>query len=56
MVADPGDYSGEGEDALVSGLLQDPMAIPPDQTMCAKLLFGTLMGTPVLSATTGIGE
>lgn len=37
MVADPGDYSGEGEDALVASLLQDPVAIPQGQTMCAKL-------------------
>ncbi|GAB4815300.1 hypothetical protein N2152v2_002346 [Parachlorella kessleri] len=56
MVADPGDYSGTGEDTYFSALLASKQSVPPGDSMCAKLESGTLLGQPVAVAVTGIGE
>ena len=56
MVADPGDYSGTGEDKYFSSLLGDKNTVPLADSMCAKLSSGTLLGQPVSLAVTGIGD
>ncbi|GAB4815301.1 hypothetical protein N2152v2_002347 [Parachlorella kessleri] len=56
MVADPGDYSGTGEDKFFSSLLGEKNTVGLTDSMCAKLSSGTLLGQPVALAVSGIGD
>lgn len=51
--ADPGDFSGTSEAHYILANLRHPAAKPRASSVCGSVFHGSLMGQPVVVATTG---
>lgn len=51
--ADPGDFSGTSEAHYILANLKHKQAKPRGSTVCGSVFSGSLLGQPVVVATTG---